>query len=339
MRFEKWISYLLGFLFLVGVGWIWWVAGAISGTEILNVSYDPTREFYKDYNRLFVEYWEQEHGEKLVLRQSHGGSSKQARMVIDGLGADVATLALAADIDALADKGLVAEDWQQRLPSNSAPYRSTLAFLVRKGNPKNIRDWGDLVRPGVAIITPNPRTSGVARWNYLAAWGWALQEYAGDEARVLEFMKRLYANVPVLDTGARGASATFQERGIGDVLINWENELLLSQHLKAGEFELIVPSRSILAEPVVAVVDRNVDQKGSRVRAEAYLQQLYSEEAQEIAARHYYRPSDPQVLERYRDQFPQLELFTVDEMFGGWREANRRHFEDGGTFEQIYLKP
>ncbi len=339
MKIRKLLFCALGLLLLAGILWLGRVSGGIGAVEILNVSYDPTRELYKEYNRLFADNWQRETGERLIVRQSHGGSSKQARLVIDGLRADVATLALAADIDVLADRGLTDENWQQHLPYNSAPYRSTLAFLVRKGNPKNIKDWGDLVRKDIAVITPNPRTSGVARWNYLAAWGWALREFGGDEVKVMDYMKRLYANVPVLDTGARGASATFQERGIGDVLINWENELLLSQHLKAGEFELVVPSRSILAEPVVALIDRNVDRKGTRAVAEAYLQQLYSDEAQEMAARHFYRPSNPEILARYRDQFPHVELFTVDEVFGGWRKANRKHFEDGGTFEQIYLQP
>jgi sulfate/thiosulfate-binding protein len=339
MKIQTVLYWVVGLLLISGLFWLGKVSGVIGTVEILNVSYDPTRELYKEYNRWFAERWNEETGERVIVRQSHGGSSKQARLVIDGLRADVATLALAADIDALEDRGLIEAEWQQRLPENSAPYRSTLAFLVRKGNPKNIRDWGDLVREDVAVITPNPRTSGVARWNYLAAWGWALQEFGGDEEKVLDYMKRLYANVPVLDTGARGASATFQERGIGDVLINWENELLLSQHLNPGEFELVVPSRSILAEPVVALVDRNVDHKGTRAVTEAYLQKLYTEEAQEMVARHFYRPSNPAILERFGDQFPHVELFTVDEVFGGWRNANRKHFEDGGTFEQIYLQP
>lgn len=307
------------------------------GVELLNLSYDPTREFYKAYNQAFAKHWEEIHGEQVTLRQSHGGSSRQARSVIDGINADVITLALAADIDAIADHGLVAEDWQQRLPANSAPYQSTLAFLVRKGNPKNIQDWSDLIREDIEVITPNPMTSGVARWNYLAAWGWALQEYKGDESKVLEYMNRLYQNVPVLDTGARGASATFLEREIGDVLINWENELLMAIELRGEEFEMIVPSISILAEPTVAVVDRNVQRRGTEELASAYLEYLYSDEAQHLASEYYYRPSNPEILKQYTDRFPPVKLFTIDEVFGGWKKVTDRHFSRGGVFEQIYL--
>lgn len=307
------------------------------GVELLNLSYDPTRELYKAYNQVFAKHWEETHGEKLTLRQAHGGSSRQARSVIDGIAADVVTLALAADIDAIADHGLLAKDWQQRLPANSAPYQSTLAFLVRKGNPKGIHDWEDLVRKNVRVITPNPLTSGVARWNYLAAWGWALQQYDGDEVKVLEYMTRLYRNVPVLDTGARGASATFLERGIGDVLINWENELLMAIELRGDEFEMIVPSISILAEPTVAVVDRNAKRKGTEELARAYLEYLYSDEAQHLVSQYYYRPSNPEILKQYTDRFPQVQLFTIDEVFGGWKKVTDRHFSNGGVFEQIYL--
>ncbi len=306
--------------------------------ELLNVSYDPTREFYAEFNRAFAAHWYERTGDRVIVRQSHGGSGRQARAVIDGIEADVVTLALAADIDAIAERGLLAEDWQQRLPENSAPYRSTLAFLVRRGNPRNIRNWDDLARPGVAVITPNPKTSGVARWNYLAAWGWAENEFNGDQDRVLEYMRRLFANVPVLDSAARGASTTFIERRIGDVLINWENELLLGIQRFAGDFEIVIPSVSILAEPTVSVVDRTVDRKGTRAVAEAYLEFLYSDEGQDLAGKHFYRPSNPRFLEKYQDQYPDLTLFTIDETFGGWKSANEKHFRDGGTFDRIYLK-
>jgi sulfate transport system substrate-binding protein len=306
--------------------------------ELLNVSYDPTREFYTEFNAAFAAHWQKTTGGHVLVRQSHGGSSRQARAVIDGLAADVVTLALAADIDAIAAHGLLARDWQARLPANSAPYQSTLAFLVRKGNPKNIRDWDDLARPGVQVITPNPKTSGVARWNYLAAWGWALERYAGDEAQVLDYITRLFRNVPVLDTGARGASTTFMERRMGDVLINWENELLLALRQHGGAFEIVVPSLSILAEPTVALVDRTVERKGTRAVAVAYLQFLYSETGQDLAGKHFYRPSDPTVLARYKHQYPDLKLFTIDAVFGGWGPATEKHFRDGGLFDQIYLR-
>lgn len=305
--------------------------------ELLNVSYDPTREFYREFNLEFARYWEKKTGQRIEFSMSHGGSGGQARTVIDGVRADVVTLALAADVQAIAERGLIAPDWQSRLESNSAPYQSTLAFLVRKGNPKNIRDWEDLARPDVRVITPNPKTSGVARWNYLAAWGWALREFDGDEERVLEYMRRLFTNVPVLDAGARGASTTFTDRRIGDVLINWENELLLAARDRGDDFEIVVPSLSIRAEPTVALVDRNVDRKGTREIAESYLNFLYSDIGQDLAGKHFYRPSNPRFLERYSHQYPDLELFTIDEVFGGWAPATKKHFVDGGTFDQIYL--
>ncbi len=306
--------------------------------QILNVSYDPTREFYNEFNQAFAKHWKEKTGQDVSVNQSHGGSSKQARAVIDGLDADVVTLALAADVDAIAKTGLLPEDWQSRLPANSAPYQSTLAFLVRKGNPKNIKDWNDLVRPDVQVITPNPKTSGVARWNFLAAWGWALDHFQGDEAKVLDFIKKLYANVPVLDTGARGSSTTFTEREIGDVLINWENELLLAVKEQGDEYEIVTPSLSILAEPTVALVDANVDKKKTREVAQAYLEYLYSDEGQEIAGKHFYRPSNPAILAKFQSQYPNLKLFTIGEVFGGWDPATKKFFEDGAIFDQIYLK-
>jgi len=306
--------------------------------QILNVSYDPTREFYTEFNQAFAKHWKEKTGQDVSVNQSHGGSSKQARAVIDGLDADVVTLALAADVDAIAKTGLLPEDWQSRLPANSAPYQSTLAFLVRKGNPKNIKDWNDLVRPDVQVITPNPKTSGVARWNFLAAWGWALDHFQGDEAKVLDFIKKLYANVPVLDTGARGSSTTFTEREIGDVLINWENELLLAVKEQGDEYEIVTPSLSILAEPTVALVDANVDKKKTREVAQAYLEYLYSDEGQEIAGKHFYRPSNPAILAKFQSQYPNLKLFTIGEVFGGWDPATKKFFEDGAIFDQIYLK-
>jgi len=308
--------------------------------ELLNVSYDPTRELYVEFNAAFAKHWKEKTGDIVSVKQSHGGSSKQARSVIDGLRADVVTLALAYDIDAIADRAkLLPVDWQKSLPKNSSPYVSTLAFLVRKGNPKGIKDWDDLVEPGIAIVTPNPKTSGVARWNYLAAWGYALKAKNGNQVRAQEFVTRLYRNVPVLDSGARGATTTFIERGIGDVLINWENELLLvTKKTNPGQFELIVPSVSILAEPAVAVVERNVQRKGTAEVANAYLQYLYSEQGQEIAATHFYRPTLESVAARYADTFPRLELFTITEVFGGWQKAHRDHFTDGGSFDKIYRR-
>lgn len=308
------------------------------GTTLLNVSYDPTREFYQAYNAMFAEHWRAETGEEIAIEQSHGGSGKQARSVIDGLPADVVTLALAYDVDAIADNAkLLPADWQGRLPRNSAPYVSTLAFLVRKGNPKNIRDWSDLAREGVSVITPNPKTSGVARWNYLAAWGVALRENGGDGAKAEEFVRAVFRNVPVLDSGARGATTTFLERGIGDVLVNWENELLLvARRLRPDEFEIVRPSVSILAEPTVAWVDGVTERRGTTAAAKAYLEYLYSEEAQELAAEHFYRPSDPAVAARHAELFPEMELFTVDEVFGGWRAAHDAHFADGASFDRVF---
>jgi sulfate/thiosulfate-binding protein len=305
---------------------------------LLNVSYDPTRELYQDVNAAFAAGWKSKTGQAVTINQSHGGSGKQARAVIDGLQADIVTLALAYDIDAIRDTGhLIAQDWQPRLPQNSSPYTSAIVLLVRKGNPKGIKDWNDLIRPGVSVITPNPKTSGGARWNYLAAWGYALEQSKGDEARAREFVRKLYRNVPVLDSGARGATTTFVQRGIGDVLVAWENEALLAvERLGKGDFEIIAPSTSILAEPPVAVVDKVVDRRGTRKVAEAYLEFLYSPEGQEIAAKHYYRPRSEAVRARYAKQFPQLRLFTIDTVFGGWAKAQKTHFADGGVFDQIY---
>ena len=311
---------------------------ALAGVKLLNVSYDPTRELYQEFNGAFARYWKKNSGEDVIVRQSHGGSGKQARAVIDGLDADVVTLALAYDIDEVHDKArLIPENWQKRLPNNSSPYTSTSVFLVRKGNPKKIRDWNDLVRPGVAVITPNPKTSGGARWNYLAAWGYALKQRGGDEAKARDFVARLYKNVPVLDSGARGSTTTFVQRGIGDVLLAWENEAFLAvNELGKDRFEIVVPSLSILAEPPVAVVDRVVDRKRTRRVAEEYLRYLYTPEGQEIAARNYYRPRDKKVAARYAKVFPRVKLFTIDELFGGWRMAQKKHFADNGVFDRIY---
>jgi sulfate transport system substrate-binding protein len=305
--------------------------------KLLNVSYDPTREFYQDFNAAFSKYWEGKTGNKVTVQQSHGGSGKQARSVIDGLEADVVTLALAYDIDVIAEKGRrLAPDWQKRLPNNSSPYTSTIVFLVRKGNPKQIKDWSDLVHPGVAVITPNPKTSGGARWNYLAAWGYALKKHNHDEAKAREFVAALFKNVPVLDVGARGATTTFVQRGIGDVLVAWENEALLSiKELGKGEFEIVVPSLTILAEPPVAWVDRVVKRHGTQAVAEEYLKYLYTPEGQDIAAKHYYRPRLEAVAQKYADTFPKVNLFTIDEVFGGWQKAQKTHFADGGEFDRI----
>jgi sulfate transport system substrate-binding protein len=305
---------------------------------LLNVSYDPTRELYQDVNTSFAKYWKEKTGQIVTINQSHGGSGKQARAVIDGLQADVVTLALAYDIDALFEKGkLIPKDWQSRLPHNSTPYTSTIVFLVRKGNPKNIKDWDDLVRSDVLVITPNPKTSGGARWNYLAAWGYALKKFNGDETKVKDFINRLFKNVPVLDTGARGSTITFVERGIGDVLIAWENEAFLAvNELGKGKFEIIAPSLSILAEPPVSIVDKNVDKHGTHAVAQAYLEFLYTDAGQEIAAKHYYRPRLETIAKKYENQFPKLSLFTIDNVFGGWQKAQKTHFADGGTFDQIY---
>jgi len=305
--------------------------------SILNVSYDPTRELYHDVNTAFAVVWKAKTGNDLTVQQSHGGSGKQARAVVEGLEADVVTLALAYDVDALAVSGLMAAGWQQRLPDNSCPYTSTIVFLVRKGNPKGIKDWDDLVRPGLQVITPNPKTSGGARWNYLAAWGFALSKYGNDEAKAKDFVARLYKNVPVLDTGARGSTVTFVERGLGDVLIAWENEALLAvREFGKDRFELVAPPRSILAEPPVAVVDKVVAKHGTTELATAYLTYLYSVPGQEIAAKHFFRPRNTTVAGRYAAQFPRIELFTIDKVFGGWDRAQKVHFADGGVFDQIF---
>ncbi len=330
-------------------------ARAARSVELLNVSYDPTRELYRDVNESFSESWKRKTGDTVTIRQSHGGSGSQARAVIDGLDADVVTLALAYDVDAVHLKGKrLAADWQKRLPHNSAPYTSTIVFLVRKGNPKNIRDWSDLVRPGLSVITPNPKTSGGARWNYLAAWGYELrrqldgdlgklkdpaaaEEVKAAQQKAQDFVARLYRNVPILDRGARAATNTFVQRGIGDVFIAWENEALLSiKELGPGKVDIVVPSVSILAEPSVAVVDTVVDKKGTRAVATAYLEYLYSPTGQELAAKHYYRPRNKEVAAKYTKQFPAVTLFTIDEVFGGWRKAQKEHFDDGGLFDQIY---
>ncbi|MBU4611286.1 sulfate ABC transporter substrate-binding protein [Achromobacter sp. GG226] len=312
-------------------------AHAAQSQTLLNVSYDPTRELYREIDDAFIKLYEQKVGTTLTIRQSHGGSGRQARSVIDGLDADVVTLALAYDIDAIADRKLLPEDWQARLPKNSSPYTSTIVFLVRKGNPKGLKDWDDLVKSGVSIITPNPKTSGGARWNYLAAWAYAEKKFGGDEAKTREFVGQLLRNVAVLDTGARGSTTTFVERGQGDVLLAWENEAFLAlKELGPDKFEIVVPSISILAEPPVAVVDRVVDRKGTREAAQAYLEFLYTPEAQEIIASNYYRPTDEGVAAKYADQFPKVDLVTIDGAFGGWRKAQETHFADGGTFDQVY---
>ena len=315
------------------------LGAAHAQTTLLNVSYDPTRELYKEFNAAFNKHWQAKTGQEVKVRQSHAGSGKQAASVRDGLEADVVTLALAYDIDALAEKKLIPADWQTRFPHNSSPYTSTVVFLVRKGNPKNIRDWGDLARPGVSVITPNPKTSGGARWNYLAAWAWALKQPGGNEQKAKAFVASVYKNVPVLDSGARGSTTTFVERGLGDVLIAWENEAQLAVNEVGKEkFEIIAPSLSILAEPPVAVVDKVVEKRGTRLTAQAYLDYLYSEEGQAIAAKHYYRPRDAKVAAKYAAQFPKLKLVTIDDSFGGWQKAQKAHFADGGSFDQIYLK-
>jgi len=306
---------------------------------LLNVSYDPTRELYQDFNRAFIAYWQTKNSsDTLKIRQSHGGSGKQGRAVIDGLEADVVTLALAYDIDAISAKaGLLPKDWQQRLPNNSSPYISTIVFLVRKGNPKDIKDWDDLIKPGIAVITPNPKTSGGARWNYLAAWGYALHRNSGDEAKAKDFVVRLFKNVPVLDSGARGSTTTFVERGIGDVLLTWENEAFLAiKELGPDRFEMVVPAESILAEPPVALVDKVVDHRGTRPVAQAYLNYLYSDEGQRLIGKHFYRPSNPVIAAQFAAQFATIRLFTIDERLGGWQQAQHIHFADGGVFDQIY---
>ena len=312
-------------------------AAQAAEVKLLNVSYDPTRELYKAYNAAFAAQWKAKTGDDVVVDQSHGGSGGQARAVIDGLSADVVTLALAYDIDAIAQKGLIAPDWQKRLPNNSTPYSSTIVFLVKKGNPWHIKDWADLVKPGIEVITPNPKTSGGARWNYLAAWSWALHQPGGSDETAKAFVGELYKHVPVLDSGARGATTTFVQRGIGDVLLAWENEAWLSvKELGPDKFEIVYPPSSILAEPPVAVVDKNAQKHGTQKVAEAYLQYLYSDQGQEIAAQNYYRPRSPAILAKYKANFPDIKLSTIDQDFGGWTKAQKTHFADGGVFDQIY---
>ena len=313
------------------------VSEAHAQRTLLNVSYDPTRELYQNFNAAFVKYWKTKSGESVSIKQSHGGSGAQARAVIDGLEADVVTLALAPDTDAIAAKSLIHADWQKRLPQNSSPYTSTIVFLVRKGNPKGIRNWDDLVKPGVSVITPNPKTSGGARWNYLGAWGYVLGKTGKSEAKAKEFVAALYKNVPVLDSGARGSTTTFVERNIGDVLIAWENEAFLAlKEFGADKFEIAVPSVSILAEPPVTLVDKVVDKHGTRAVAQAYLEYLYTPEGQEIAAKNFYRPRLVEIAKKYGKNFAQVKLFTVDEVFGGWGKIQKAHFDDGGVFDQIY---
>lgn len=306
--------------------------------KLLNVSYDPTRELYAEFNSAFAKHWESKTGDKVTIQQSHGGSSKQARGVIDGLQADVVTLALAYDVDAVAERGkLMPADWQKRLPHNSAPYTSTIVFLVRKGNPKGIKDWDDLVKPGISLIPANPKTSGAARWSYLAAWGFALKKYGNDEAKAKEFIGKFYKNAPVLDSGARGATTTFVQREIGDVLVGWENEAYLAlKEFGPGKFEIVTPSLSILAEPTVSLVDKVVKKKGTEAVAKGYLDYLYSEEGQDIAGKNFYRPRSEAALAKYGKQFAKVELFTIDEAFGGWKKAQKTHFDDGGVFDQIF---
>ena len=331
---KKFLSYLtLGVALTVSAS----LPSTAAETSMLNVSYDPTRELYQDFNKAFAAHWKSKSGEDLKIKQSHGGSGKQARAGIDGLQADVVTLALAYDIDEIAQRGLIAKDWQKRLPHSSTPYSSTIVFLVRKGNPKGIKDWGDLVRSGLSVITPNPKTSGGARWNHLAAWGYAIKQPGGNEKSAQEFLSKIYKNVPVLDSGARGSTTTFIDRGIGDVLLTWENEALLAiKELGPEKVEIVVPSVSVLAEPPVTVVDKVVDRRGTRKQAEAYLQYLYTEEGQEIAAQNYYRPTNEKIAKKYAAQFPKVKLLTIDEIAGGWTKAQRTHFADGGVFDQIY---
>lgn len=316
------------------------ISVSAANVTLLNVSYDPTRELYTDFNKAFAAHWKAKTGDTVTIKQSHGGAGKQARAVIDGLQADVVTLALAYDIDEISTKAkLIPKDWQQRLGNNSSPYTSTIVLLVRKGNPKKIKDWNDLTKPGVSVITPNPKTSGGARWNYLAAWGYELKRNGGDQKKAQEFVKKIYANVPVLDSGARGSTTTFVERGIGDVFISWENEAFLAlKELGPDKFEIIVPSVSILAEPPVTVIDKVVDKRKTRPVAQAYLEYLYSNEGQDIAGKHYYRPTNPKYVEKYAKQFPKVNLFKIDDVFGGWQKAQKDHFSDGGTFDQIYDK-
>lgn len=328
------IKKFLGLLPLLGALAIPAQANEVS---LLNVSYDPTRELYQDFNKSFAEHWKKTAGQDVKIKQSHGGAAKQARSVIDGLQADVVTLALSYDIDEIAQRGIIAKDWQKRLSNNSAPYTSTIVFLVRKANPKNIKEWSDLARPGISVITPNPKTSGGARYNYLAAWGYALKQPGGNEKTAQELLTKIYKNVPVLDSGARGSTTTFVEREIGDVLITWENEALLAiRELGPDKVQIVVPSLSVLAEPPVTVVDKVVDRRGTRKVAEAYLNYLYSDAGQELAGEHYYRPTNEKIAAKYASQFPKLKLLTVDEIAGGWTKAQKTHFADGGTFDQIY---
>ena len=325
------------FAFALGLSALGMSATAQS-LNLLNVSYDPTRELYSEYNAAFAKHWKAKTGQDVTVKQSHGGSGKQARSVIDGIDADVVTLALAGDIDALARVGkLIPEDWQKRLPHNSSPYTSTIVLVVRQGNPKGIKDWDDLVKPGISVITPNPKTSGGARWNYLAAWEFAKRKY-GSEAKAKEFVAQLYKNVPVLDTGARGSSVTFAQRNQGDVFISWENEANLLEKEFGNKVDVVYPSISILAEPPVTLVDKNVDRKGTRAVAQAYLEYLYSDEGQDIAGKNFYRPINPKAQAKYAKQFPKLNLFTIDQAFGGWAKADKDHFADGGSFDQIYTR-
>jgi sulfate/thiosulfate transport system substrate-binding protein len=334
MRCQRMIPALVLSLACAGSAW----NPARAEVKLLNVSYDPTRELYQDVNAAFSKYWKGKSGQDVVFTQSHGGSGKQARSIIDGLQADVATLALAYDIDALAEKGrLLPKEWQKRLPNNSAPYTSTIVFVVRKGNPKGIKDWADLVKPGVVVVAPNPKTSGGARWNYLAAWGWAERQPGGNAEKAKAYVTELYRHVPVLDSGARGATTTFAQRGIGHVLVGWENEAyLLTQEMGKDKFEIVVPSVSILAEPPVAVVDKYADKHGTRAIAQAYLEFLYTPEGQEIVAKHHFRPRLPAVVDKHKAHFAPVKLFTIDEAFGGWQKAQKTHFDDGGTFDAIY---
>ncbi|MBL8012474.1 MAG: sulfate ABC transporter substrate-binding protein [Candidatus Omnitrophica bacterium] len=334
MKGHKFLSGLLTLVFVAGLTTSAWS----KPVTLLNVSYDPTRELYEEYNKTFAAHWKEKTGEDVVINQSHGGSGKQARSVIDGLEADVVTLALSYDIDSIAEKsGFIPKNWQERLPENSSPYTSTIVFLVRKGNPKKIKDWDDLAKPGISVITPNPKTSGGARWNFLAAWGYALRKWNNNEDKAKELLKAIYQNVPVLDSGARGSTTTFVERGIGDVFISWENEAYLAvNELGANKFDIVVPSVSILAEPPVALVDRNVDRRGTRKAAEEYLSFLYSEQGQEIAAKHYFRPRLDSVAQKYSATFAKIDLLTIDDVFGGWQNAQKKFFADQGIFDQIY---
>ncbi len=313
------------------------LASSVFADELLNVSYDPTREFYQEFNSAFAKQWKQQTGKTLNVKQSHGGSGKQARSVIDGLSADVVTLALSGDIDSIATQAnLLPTNWQTKLPDNSSPYTSTIVFVVRKGNPKGIKDWDDLVKPGVKVITPNPKTSGGARWNYLAAWAYAERKFGGEEAKVRDFIGKLLKNVPVLDTGARGSTTTFAQRGIGDIFLSWENEAHLIEKEFPGKTEIVIPSISILAEPPVAVVEKNAKKHGTEELAKAYLTYLYSAEAQDLAGKHFYRPRDVKALEKWSKNFPKINLVTIDKDFGGWAKAQKTHFDDGGTFDRIY---